>query len=132
MPSATANCCILLLDSDPLTRAILHDVLQRAGYLIMDAGDLGVAVDRLKMSKPDLLLIRPYISSMTGAMAAKYLRTKCPGLAVLMVDGFIKDDRMRVQSEVHDLHLFPKPFAPEELLDKVREVFHGLRHSAAR
>jgi DNA-binding response OmpR family regulator len=124
------RCCILLLDSDPMTRAILHDVLQRAGYLIMDAGDLGVAVDRVKMSRPDLLVVRPYISSMSGAAAAKYLRTRCPGLAVLMVDGFMKDDRLRVQSEVHDMHLFPKPFAPEELLDKVREVFRAMAAKA--
>lgn len=121
-----ARCTILLLDSDPVTRAILHDALQRAGYLIMAAGDLGVAVDRVKMSRPDLLVVRPYINSMTGAMAARYLRTKCPGLSVLMVDGFMKDDRLRVQSEVHDLHLFPKPFAPADLLEKVRDVFRAM------
>jgi DNA-binding response OmpR family regulator len=125
--TAGANCCILLLDSDPTTRAVLHDVLHRAGYLVIEAGDLGVAVDRIKMSRPDLLLVRPYISSMTGANAAKYLRTKCPGLSVLMVDGFVKDDRTSVQSEVHEMHLFPKPFAPEDLLDKVKEVFRGIR-----
>jgi DNA-binding response OmpR family regulator len=121
-----ARCTILLLDSDSMSRAILHDVLQRAGYLIMDAGDLGVAVDRVKMSRPDLLVVRPYISSMSGAAAAKHLRTKCPGLAVLMVDGFMNDDRLRVQSEVHDLQLFPKPFAPEELVVKVNEVFRAM------
>ena len=76
--TAAANCCILLLDSDPLTRAVLHDVLQRAGYLVMEASDLGVAVDRIKMSKPDLLLVRPYISSMTGAMAASICTPKLP------------------------------------------------------
>jgi len=113
-----------------MTRAILHDVLQRAGYLIMEAGDLGVAVDKVKMSRPDLLVVRPFISTMTGAMAAKYLRTKCPGLPVLMVDGFMKDDRLRVQSEVHDVHIFPKPFAPEELVDKVREVFRTTQPKA--
>ncbi len=121
-----ARCSILLLDSDPMSRAILHDVLQRAGYLIMDAGDLGVAVDKVRMSRPDLLVVRPYISSMSGAAAARHLRTKCPGLHVLMVDGFMKDDRLRVQSEVHDLQLFPQPFLPEELVLKVREVFRAM------
>jgi DNA-binding response OmpR family regulator len=125
-----AKCTILLLDSDPLTRAILHDVLQRAGYLVMEAGDLGVAVDRLNMSRPNLLVVRPYISSMSGAKAAKYLRTKCPGLPVLMVDGFMADDRLRVQSEVHDMHLFPKPFAPRDLVDKVGELFRAMQAKA--
>ena len=121
-----ARCTILLLDSDSMSRAILHDVLQKAGYLIMDAGDVGAAVDRVKMSRPDLLVVRPYISSMSGAAAAKHLRTRCPGLPVLMVDGFMNDDRLRVQSEVHDLQLFPKPFAPEELVTKVKEVFRAM------
>jgi hypothetical protein len=31
-----------------------------------------------------------------------------------------------VQSEVHDLQLFPKPFAPEELVTKVKEVFSAM------
>jgi len=121
-----ARCSILLLDSDPMSRAILHDVLQKAGYLIADAGDLGAAVDRVKRCRPDLLVVRPYISTMSGAAAAKQLRIRCPGLSVLMVDGFMHDDRLRVQSEVHDLHLFPKPFVPEELVAKVREVFHAM------
>jgi DNA-binding response OmpR family regulator len=121
-----ARCTILLLDSDPMSRAILHDVLQRAGYLIMDTGDLGAAVDRVKRCRPDLLVVRPYVSTMSGAAAAKQLRIRCPGLAVLMVDGFTHDDRLRVQSEVHELQLFPKPFAAEELVAKVQEVFRAM------
>jgi CheY-like chemotaxis protein len=113
---------ILLVDSDPLTRAVLHDTLQDAGHVVMDAGDVGGAVDRLKMSHPDLLIVRPYISSMTGAMAAKYLRTRRPGLPVLIVDGYMNDDRVRAQIEVHDFHIFPKPFGPDELVKKVAEV----------
>ena len=113
-----------------MTRAILHDVLQRAGYVIMAAGDLGAAVDRLKRCRPDLLVVRPYISTMSGAAAAKQLRIKCPGLPVLMVDGFMHDDRLRVQSEVHDLQLFPEPFVPEELVAKVGEVFRAMQAKA--
>ena len=44
-----------------------------------------------------------------------------------MVDGFVKDARTRVQSDVHELHLFPKPFAAEDLLDKVSGVFSAIR-----
>jgi len=117
---------VLLLDSDPLTRAILHETLERAGHVVMGTGDLGAAVDRVRMMTPDLLIVRPYISGMPGQVAAQYLRsTCCPGLRVLIVGGFMDDDRIRVQSAVHDFHVFPKPFAADELLDKVSSV---LRH----
>jgi DNA-binding response OmpR family regulator len=117
-----ANTSILLLDSDPLMRTILHETLERAGYLVVNAGDLGAAVDRLKEMRPDLLIVRPQISSMPGRMAAHYLRTKCPGLPVLMVGGYMDDERVHVQDSIQDLHLFPKPFAASELLAKVKDV----------
>jgi DNA-binding response OmpR family regulator len=109
-----------------MSRAIVREVLQRAGYVIMDAGDLGAAVDRVKRQRPDLLVVRPYISTMTGAAAATQLRTRVPGLPVLMIDGLMHDDRLRVQREVHELQLFPEPFASEELVAKVQEVFHAM------
>jgi DNA-binding response OmpR family regulator len=111
-----ANSTILVLVSDPLMRTIFDETLQRAGYLVVTAGDLGSAVDRLKEMRPDLLLIRPYISSMPGHMAADYLRTKCPGL--------MDDDRVHVQNAVEDFYLFPKPFPASEFLEKVKEVLN--------
>ena len=46
---------ILLLDSDSVMRAALHDAFQSAGYLVVTARDLGEAVDRLDEVRPDLL-----------------------------------------------------------------------------
>jgi DNA-binding response OmpR family regulator len=123
-----ANANILLLISDPLMRTILHETLERAGYLVVSAGDVGSAVDRVKELRPDLLIIRPYVASMPGHMAAQYLRTRCPGLPVLILTGFIDDQRVRDERELKEFYIFPKPFAREELLSNVREVLltaHG-------
>ena len=125
-----ASGSILLLDSDPLTRSIFQEALQRAGHVVMATPDVGTAVDRLKMWRPDLLIVRPYINSMTGAMAAKYLRTRCPGLAVLIVDGYMNDDRVHVQTAGHEFSIFPKPFESGELLDKVKEVLRAAHAKA--
>jgi DNA-binding response OmpR family regulator len=116
------NASILLLASDPLMRTILHETLERAGYVVVDANDVGQAVDRIKEMRPDLLLIRPYISSMPGHAAATYLRSRCPGLPVLMVGGFLDDERIRVQSAIDDFHLFPPMYSADELLNNVRGV----------
>jgi DNA-binding NtrC family response regulator len=126
-----ANATILLLVSDPLMRTVLHETLERAGYLIVAAGDVGAAVDRLKELRPDLLIIRPFINSMPGHMAAEYLRTRCPGLPVLIVGGFMDDERVNVQTAIKDFHLFPKPFAAQDLLSNVRDVLR-IVHEKAR
>jgi DNA-binding response OmpR family regulator len=131
MNPSPANSTILVLVSDPLMRTVFDETLQRAGYLVIAAGDLGSAVDRLKEMRPDLLLIRPYISSMPGHMAADYLRTKCPGLPVMIVAGLMDDDRVHVQNAVEDFYVFPKPFPASEFLEKVKEVLLVSRHKAS-
>ena len=119
---SSRNAAILLLDSDSLMRAVVCDALQRAGYLVTTAANLGSAVDRLNEMRPDLLMITPYIDSMRGDTAAGYLRKKHPGLPVLMVAGFMDDDRVTAQKEGGQVHIFPKPFSEDELLATVRDV----------
>jgi CheY-like chemotaxis protein len=95
---------ILLLDSEPVMRAALRDALDKVGYLVVTAGDLGEALDRLAETPPDLSITCPYINSMPGRIAADYLRTKQNGLPVLLVAGFIEDDRVEVQDSIGEFH----------------------------
>jgi DNA-binding NtrC family response regulator len=121
---AKAN--ILLLISDPLMRIILYETLERAGYLVVMAADVGEAVDRLKELRPDLLIVRPDINSMPGSMAAHHLRTRAPGLPVLIVGGFMDDQRVHDQVAIKDFYLFPKPFGRDELLGAVKDVLRAV------
>jgi DNA-binding NtrC family response regulator len=121
---------ILLLDSDSVMRAALHDAFESAGYLVVTAGDLGEAVDRVDEMRPDLLITRPYINSMPGRIAADYLRNKHPGLPVLVVAGFVDDDRLNVQNAIEEFYTFPKPFSRDELLTNVRDVLQIIRSKA--
>jgi DNA-binding response OmpR family regulator len=128
MPAfSPSNATILLLVSDPLMREVLRDALQTAGYLVMVAGDIGAGVDRVIEMRPDLLITRSYINSMPGRMAADYLRTKRPGLPVLIVSGFMEDDRVRAQNSIADFHIYPKPFTRAEFLDEVRDILVTIR-----
>jgi DNA-binding response OmpR family regulator len=115
----------MLLISDPDMRAVIRDSLTSQGYLVLATADIGKAVDRLKDGPPDLLIIRPYINSMPGHEAVKFLRTKCPGLRVLMVGGLIDDTRITYRDLIQNIHVFPKPFTHEELLGAVQEALAG-------
>src|SRR5579883_3301764 len=116
------NETILVLDSDPVMSAVLREALDAAGYLVISAHDLGAAVDRLDEVEPDLLIVRPYINSMPGFLAADYLRTKHPGLPVLVVAGFMNDDRVNVQNSIRQFHVFPESFEREQLLAIIKSI----------
>ena len=118
---------ILLLDSEPLMLAVVREVLEAAGYLVLPANDLGQAVDRLSEMRPDLLITRPYINSMPGRMAADYLRSKRPGLPVLIIAGFMDSERVEDEYAVAQFYCFPKPYPPQELVEKVRQVLESSR-----
>jgi CheY-like chemotaxis protein len=73
-PDASAT--ILLVSSEPGARAALREVLEDAGYLVLPATNIGTAVDELSTCRIDLLITHPYIESMPGHEAAKYLRQR--------------------------------------------------------
>jgi DNA-binding response OmpR family regulator len=116
------NAMILLLISDSVARVVIEEALEHGGYSVMAAGDLGTAVKRLSESKPDLLIISPYIEDISGYDTAKFLRTKCHGLPVLMVGGLIDDDRLEYRMELEGFEVFPKPYTATALLSKVKDV----------
>src|SRR5271165_5684347 len=91
---------ILLLISEPLVRIVIQEVLERAGYLVMATGDLGTAVDRINEAKPDLLMISPYVETISGHQAAKYLQSRCLSMRILMVAGLLADDRLQYRAEL--------------------------------
>jgi DNA-binding response OmpR family regulator len=118
----TTNKMILLLVSDSVARVVIQEALEHGGYAVMAAGDLGTAVKRLSESKPDLLIISPYIEDMSGYDTAKFLRTRCHGLAVLMVTGIIDDDRLEYRLALEGFEFFPRPYSAAELLSKVKDM----------
>ena len=121
------NTTILLLGSEPIGRSVLQELLENAGYSVFPAGDLGEAVDSLQKAIPDLLVIRAYIEDIPGYDAATFLRTKCPGLRVLMVSGLIDDDRVQYRMALEGFDVFPKPFTAADLLEKVKDVLQKPR-----
>jgi DNA-binding response OmpR family regulator len=115
---------ILLLISEPLVRVVIQEALEHAGYLVLATGDLGTAVDRLKESTPDLLVISPFIESISGHQAAKYLQSKCLSMRILMLAGFLDDDRIQYRAELEQVEIFPQPFTAQQLLAKVRSILN--------
>ncbi len=127
MSKPPAQTTILLLVSDQLVRAVMKETLERDGYLVVTAGDLGAAVDRIAELSPDLLITRTFVANMPGHRAAKYLRTKAPQMRVLLVGGMLDDDRLADREALEGFVVFPKPYSPVQFLESVRTVLNTPR-----
>ena len=113
---------LLLLASDQVLRDALQEVLKAQGYVVLPAGNLAGAVDWLSRCKPDLLIVRPYLSGIPGDEAALYIRTKCHGIRILMVSGFLDDERLHNRSSLRAIEVFPKPFTAAEFTKRVSDM----------
>lgn len=118
----TTSATILVFHSAPVVRAVIAEILDREGYVVRATGDLGIAVDMTRETPPDLLLIDVYVADITGHDAALYLCKKSPHTQVLMVAGVPDDQRINTRTTNAGFTVFPKPFAPAELVAKVKEV----------
>jgi len=122
---------ILLLDSEPVVRSAITEVLEHAGYVVLATGSLGVAVDTLARCKIDLLITHPYVDNMAGHEAAKYLRARNPHMGVLVVAGFLDDDRLRYRADLEAFEIFPPSFTAAQLIEKVEQVLKTAQGRAA-
>ncbi|HTT62858.1 MAG TPA: response regulator [Bryobacteraceae bacterium] len=113
---------ILVFHSAPVVRTVIREILEREGYLVRATGDLGIAVDMVRESPPDLLLIDDYVADLDGRDAALYLCQKCPSMRVLMVAGLPGDQRIEARTTDEGFMVFPKPFAPAELAALVKDI----------
>jgi DNA-binding NtrC family response regulator len=123
---------ILLLGSEPIVRAVMKEVLEHAGYVVLATGNLGTAVDALSDCRIDLLITHPYVDNITGHQAAKYLRGKNPLMGVLIVTGFLDDDRLQYRAGLEGFEIFPPPYTAAQLVEKVEEVLKATQQRAAR
>ncbi len=120
--SSIANMGILILESDTVTRAVLRDILEQLGCVVRVAKDLGVAVKKVHEVAPDLLVVSPYIDCMSGYDAATFLRQDCPDMDILVVAGFAADDRVEHRVLNNAISIFPSPYSPELLVQKVKQL----------
>jgi signal transduction histidine kinase/ActR/RegA family two-component response regulator len=109
---------ILLIDDDnavrEVTRAILHDL----GYLVLEAGSGGAALDLIEREpKIDLMVADFAMPGMNGAELARLAQAKRPSLPVLFVTGFA--DRTALAG-ISEAQIISKPFIDDELARKVR------------
>jgi CheY-like chemotaxis protein len=115
---------ILLVEDEPGVRQLVREMLHRLGYTILEAGGGSEALRIFEQHRGgiDLLLTDVIMPQMSGRDLAARLRTLQPALKVLYMSGYTDDMLAHHGVLEPNVYLLPKPFAPDELGAKLREV----------
>jgi PAS domain S-box-containing protein len=115
---------VLVAEDAGGVRAVVWQVLKRHGYAVLAAADGQSALDlALGREAPiDLLVTDVIMPEMSGRQLADRLRERRPRLKVLFVSGYTDDAIVRHGILEPGIAFLQKPFTPEALARKVREV----------
>jgi CheY-like chemotaxis protein len=118
---------VLVVEDAPAVRAVVRQVLTRQGYTVLDAPD-GVEALRLAAEHTGsihLLLTDLVMPVLGGRQLSERMSKLRPETKVLYTSGYTDDAVVRHGLLETGVAFLQKPFAPEVLARKVREVLNA-------
>jgi CheY-like chemotaxis protein len=118
---------VLLVEDEGMVRDLARRALVQSGYTVMEAADgrQALAVSRRHAGPVHLLLTDVLMPHLSGPDLARQLTAERPGLKVLYVSGYTDDAFAAHGGSQAGLPYLQKPFTPQALARKVREVLDG-------
>jgi two-component system response regulator MprA len=116
------NTAVLVVDDDGPIRRMLERTLSAEGFEVTGAGNGGEALAAMERSIPDLVILDVAMPGLDGLAVCRRLRAKGLGLPILLLTArdAVADRVLGLDSGADDYLV--KPFAPEELLARIRAL----------
>jgi two-component system cell cycle sensor histidine kinase/response regulator CckA len=123
-PDRVSGEAVLLVEDDPMLRRVAADILQAAGYLVLEAanGDEALTLSRVHRQALPLLVADIVMPGMSGRQLAERLAPERPEMRVLYISGYTDDEILRHGIAAGTVDLLEKPFSPEAFSAAVRRI----------
>jgi two-component system, cell cycle sensor histidine kinase and response regulator CckA len=121
---------ILVVDDDDAVRRMTITFLKIAGYNVVEARSAAEALDSIGHSGGSISLVLTDVSmpKMTGRELVEQLLKVESGLKVLYMSAYTEDAAINCGLHNPGTAFIEKPFSPDELARKVREVLASQPH----
>ncbi len=127
MPSGTET--VLFVEDEQIIRELAVKVLRRLGYTVLDAADVGEAFLRCEESRGPIHLLVTDMDgdTMDGRELSDSLAVNHPEMRVLFTSQYTEQYNIRNNDLDPNSDFLRKPFSPQLLAAKVREVLDRRR-----
>ncbi|HSL47701.1 MAG TPA: response regulator [Candidatus Deferrimicrobiaceae bacterium] len=118
---------VLLVEDDESLRTLAREILTVQGYAVLEAASPREAlrIHQTHERRIDLLLTDVVMPEMNGQQLADHLKIARPDMAVLFMSGYTGAALTQLGGTEFAGHLLQKPFTPDGLSRRVREVLGG-------
>lgn len=118
---------VLLVEDEDGVRALIKEVLQRHGYKVLDTSNGGEALLACEQheSEINMLLTDVVLAQVSGTELARRLAPLRPKMKVLFISGYTEEAIIHQGVLEKGTAFLQKPFTPNVLARKVREVLDG-------
>ena len=123
---------ILLVEDEARVRKLILDVLTSRGYNVMEAtrGEEAIRLCKQLKGKIDLAVVDVVMPEMSGPDLMKQINPVCPNIRVLYISGYTDEAIVHHGIPQSGAAFLQKPFMPDALARKVREVLDTRSNSA--
>ena len=120
----TGTEAILLVEDDNQLRHLMAQLLKNEGYTVLEAdnGSRALLISEEEAGPIQLLVTDIVMPGMSGCVLAEQLLASGHCNAVLYMSGYTGDATVHCDAIPTDAAILMKPFGPEQLLDRVREI----------
>ena len=121
MAQGSGNGKVLVVDDEPFVRMLVADVLDEAGFEVVEPPNAQVALRRLELAG-DVQVLFTDINmppGMNGLELAEQVHQRWPTVGLVISSGYERPSNQQIA----DGGVFvPKPFRPEDIINAVRRV----------
>ncbi len=118
---------VMVVDDEPLVRAVARRILSKHGYRVLEAENGAEALRICAASLPsiDLVVSDLVMPEMGGRELAAMLQASHPAVRILFISGYTEDAALRSSVLQPGEAFLAKPFTPDTFARAVRGVLDG-------
>ena len=117
---------ILVVDDDAIVIKSCRRILEAEGFEVMTVPGADEALEKIKSSEFDLLLMDVKMPKHDGIFLMREIKKNWPDIPIIVMSGYPTPETIADVLKLGATQFIPKPFRPDELVKTVRQVIQKM------